>query len=247
MQIRRIRLTMAVALLFATILAPTTRADTVASLLGNFTINQYCGLQLANKSLELHYVVVFAQLPALRELHLADVNGDGVTSQAERDEYVGKLAPGIASNLHVTVDDLAVPLRLAHWTSSLPTEQGGFSLRLDAVFSGVLPVTDTNGVHKLEFENSNYQGRIGWQEIAVWPTHSMRIFNTDAYATSLTAGLTEALKELPVTGPLAETSVHLSFTGDALPAAARPIGPRPGSIATATRLGSHSVGGSDTA
>ena len=37
------------------------RADTVASLLGNFTINQYCGLTLSGKSAAVHCVVVFSQ------------------------------------------------------------------------------------------------------------------------------------------------------------------------------------------
>jgi nickel/cobalt transporter (NicO) family protein len=244
-QVRGVRLTIASALL-AAIFSPVTRADTVASLLGNFTINQYCGLQLSYKSLELHYVVVYGQLPALRELHLADVNGDGVTTQTERDEYVRRLAPEFASKLHVIVDGVAVPLRLTHWTSSLPTEQGGFSLRLDATFSGALPVTDMRRVHKLEFENWNYQGRIGWKEIAVQPIQSIRIFNTDAYATSLTAGLTEAVKVLPVTGPADETSAQMSFTDDSLPVGARPIQPRSGSMASSTRLGSR-VGSADTA
>jgi hypothetical protein len=44
------------------------RADTVASLLGNFTVNQYCGLALAGHSIEMHYVVVYGQLPARRRV-----------------------------------------------------------------------------------------------------------------------------------------------------------------------------------
>ena len=72
-------------------------ADTVASLLGNFTINQYCGLQLERDAAEVHYVVVFGQLPALSELHSADANGDGVTSQAERDAYVGQTRTGLGA------------------------------------------------------------------------------------------------------------------------------------------------------
>ena len=51
------------------------RADTVASLLGNFTINQYCGLQITDESVRVRNTVVFGQLPALRELHEADANG----------------------------------------------------------------------------------------------------------------------------------------------------------------------------
>src|ERR1700728_514011 len=90
------------------------RADTVASLLGNFTINQFCGLQLASHAVQVHYVVVFGQLPALRELHLADADGDGVTSQAERDAYIGKLAPSFAEGLALQVDGVKVPLRATH-------------------------------------------------------------------------------------------------------------------------------------
>ena len=82
------------------------RADTVASLLGNFTINQFCGLQLASTAVQVHYVVVFGQLPALRELHLADADGDGVTSQAERDAYIGKLAPDLSEGLALRVDEI---------------------------------------------------------------------------------------------------------------------------------------------
>ena len=125
------------ALLTALALAPlAVRADTVASLLGNFTVNQYCGLRLAADHVDVHYAVVFGQLPALRELHLADANGDGVTTQAERDAYVERLAPGLARDLRLVIDGSPVALRAQHWTSSLPTEQGGFSLRLDVDFAG---------------------------------------------------------------------------------------------------------------
>src|ERR1700683_4791310 len=113
-------------LLAALALAPlSARADTVASLLGNFTVNQYSGLTLSADAIDVHYAVVFGQLPALRELHLADADGDGVTTQAERDAYVERLAPSFAKELKVTVDGSPVPLHALHWTSSLPTEQGG--------------------------------------------------------------------------------------------------------------------------
>jgi nickel/cobalt exporter len=243
-----IRFSLAVAGALLAVLAafpPTARADTVASLLGNFTINQFCGLRLAHESLELHYVVVFGQLPALRELHVADVNNDGVTSQAERDDYVRKLAPEFARRLQVTVDGVSVPLRLVHWTSSLPTEQGGFSLRLDADFAGALP--PGSGIHTLELANGNYAGRIGWHEIAVVPSADFRLFDTDAYANSLTGGLSEALQALPATGPLDETTIHLSFTSGSLPTRARPIAPRPGTPVSAGTTAARGSSGTEAA
>jgi nickel/cobalt transporter (NicO) family protein len=204
------------------------RADTVASLLGNFTVNQYSGLKIAADAIDVHYAVVFGQLPALRELHLADANGDGVTTQAERDAYVARLAPGLAQELELTLDGSRVPLRAAYWSSSLPTEQGGFSLRLDVDFSAVLPHGAANAKHTLTFSNQNYPGQIGWNEIMVQAPPSITVFDTNAFSSSLTAGLTAAVQALPPAGPLAERSVHLSFVQGLAPAGAKVLQGRTG-------------------
>jgi nickel/cobalt transporter (NicO) family protein len=212
------------------------RADTVASLLGNFTINQYCGLRLANDAVNVHYAIVFGQLPALRELHLADADGDGVTSQAERDAYAQHLAPSFADQLKLTVDGVAILLRATRWTTSLPTEQGGFSLRLDVEFAGALPSTADASKHVLEFVNQNYAGRFGWQEIAVATAPSLGVFDTNAFSTSLTGGLTEAMKAMPARGPLAERAIHLTFVRGAVPTGAQALMPRPGTMPSANPL-----------
>ncbi|HWZ72220.1 MAG TPA: sulfite exporter TauE/SafE family protein [Casimicrobiaceae bacterium] len=217
--------------LFALAAAPIAgRADTVASLLGNFTINQYSGLRLGDDSVNVRYTVVFGQLPALRELHAADTDGDGVTSQAERDAYIKRLAPTFAEQLKITVDDVPVPLTVTYWTTSLPTEQGGFSLRLDVDFEGSLPPTAARRNHTLKFANQNYPGRFGWQEIVVQASPLIEVFATDAFSTSLTAGLTETLAAMPAAGPLNERSVSLSFAHGAAPAGAQLLQPRPGAV-----------------
>jgi nickel/cobalt exporter len=209
-------------------LALQSRADTVASLLGNFTINQFCGVNLSDESLTVHYAVVFGQLPALRELHLADANGDGVTSQAERDSYTQRLAPEFASKLIVLIDGVPVLLRRTRSTSSLPTEQGGFSLRLDTDFTAPLPPAVRSGEHQFNFTNQNFEGRFGWHEIAVQTSGSIHAFHTNAFATSLTAGLTQALRVLPASGPLDERAVHMTLTRGAVAAGSDLLGPRPG-------------------
>jgi len=219
------------------------RADTVASLLGNFTVNQYCGLRLSTAAVDVHYAVVFGQLPALRELHLADADGDGVTTQAERDAYIERLAPGFAEGLKLVVDGSPVSLHARHWTSSLPTEQGGFSLRLDVDFSGLLPAAPTDARHTLTFTNQNYSGQIGWNEITVQAPPSIAVFDTDAFSTSLTAGLTAAVRELPSTGPLAERSVHLSFVQGSAPPGAKVLPARAGTPPRAAPLGAQDSSG----
>lgn len=224
--IRKICVAAALSILVAA--SSASRADTVASLLGNFTINQYCGLRVAEDSLSVRYTVVFGQLPALRELHAADANGDGVTTQEERDAHVGRLAPSFADDLKVSVDGTPVPLKAVRWRTSLPTEQGGFSLRLDVDFSAALPPASASGEHSLRFVNQNYAGRFGWQEIVVEGAPSLKVYATNAYSSSLTADLTEALAAMPASGPLNERSVSLSFIRGVPPPGAVLLQARPG-------------------
>jgi ABC-type nickel/cobalt efflux system permease component RcnA len=219
------RLAYAAAPLIALFCAQPGQADTVASLLGNFTVNQYAGLTLGGRRLDVHYAVVLGQLPALRELHAADTNGDGVTTQAERDAYVERLAPQLAEALVLRVDGTRVPLRLVRWTTSLPVEQGGFSLRIDVDFAATPDWADARP-HALRFDNLNYPGQIGWHEIVVAPQPGLGAYAGNAFTTSLTGGLTQALQTLPAGGPLDERNVFLTVTSGPLPADAVPLAAR---------------------
>jgi ABC-type nickel/cobalt efflux system permease component RcnA len=206
----------------------TGRADTVASLLGNFTTNQFAGIKINKRHVRVHFVVVLGQLPALRELHVADTNGDGVTTEAERNAYVKRLAPSFAKKLKLSVDGERMPLHAVSWTSSLPSEAAGFSLRLDATFAGTLPANVQSGAHRLQFDNTNYAGRIGWHEIVVKPAAGISVYRTNAFSTSATQGLSVNPKTLPPGGPLDERAVHLTFIDGPLPADAKPLRSRPG-------------------
>ena len=199
----------------------------MASLLGNFTINQFSGVHVADDTLAVRYTVVFGQLPALRELHVADTNGDGVTSQAERDAYVERLGPSFANQLKLTVDGVATPLHVTRWTSSLPIEQGGFSLRLDVDLAAALP-TSRNEQHEVRLANENYPGRFGWQEMVVDASPSTKVFDTNAFSTSLTEDLTDAVATMPDGGPLNERTVHFTLTDGAIPPGATLIQARNG-------------------
>ncbi len=213
----------------AAVLPLLAHADTVASLLGNFTINQFSGLILQQDAVEVHYVVVYGQLPALSELHAADSNGDGVTSQQERDAHVGQLAQVFARSLDLRIDDAPVTLHPVRWSSSLPTETGGFSLRLDVYYRGSVPQAASSGARDFAYANHNYPGRIGWNEIALKAAPALAVFDTDAYANSLTGALADALTSLPATGALQERSVHAQWAAQAqAPAGARLLADRPG-------------------
>lgn len=218
-------------------LPPGVRADTVASLLGNFTINQYCGLKLSSGTVLLHYVVVYGQLPALGELHAADADGNGVTSQQERDDYVAKLAPRMADLLQLRVGGVLIPFHATGWSSSLPTEQGGFSLRVDVDFAAPLPAA-TDRAQSLQFANRNFAGRLGWHEIVVETAPGLSVFDSNAYSSSVTGALKEALQSLPASGPLDERTIQLRYTSGVLPPGATPLAPRSGKVVLAVSRGS---------
>ncbi len=194
---------------------PPARADTVASLLGNFTINQFCEIATYPDQMKIHFVVVFGQLPALRELHLADSNADGVTTPEERDAYLAQRVVEYARNLHLSVDGANIPLTVESLSSSLPSEQAGFSLRFDAEFVG--PVPAATNKRRVEFVNSNYEGRIGWHELQVTGQKGTSVFDGDAYVDSLTGGLSVNPKALPPDGPLDEREAHFSFVNGPIP------------------------------
>ena len=229
--------------------APTTgHTDTVASVLGNFTVNQYCGVELNAYEVVVHYTVLFGQLPALRELHLADADGDGVTTPAERNAYVARLAPTFADQVALVLDDAPIPLRAAYWTTSVSSEPGGaFSLRLDVDLWSALPASTANGFHTLRLTNQNFPNAFGWQEIVVDAAPPIGVFATDAFSTSLTSGLQEVVPVMPATGPLHERAVHLSFTRGTVPAGAQPLQPRPGTVSAASPAATQASGGTSGA
>lgn len=203
------------ALLTCLVCPSPTRADTVASLLGNFTINQFCELTTYPDQMKIHFVVVFGQLPALRELHLADSNADGVTTPEERDAYLAQRAEEYARNLHLSVDGASIPLTVERLWSSLPREQAGFSLRFDAEFVG--PMLAATSKRRVEFVNANYEGKIGWHELQVSGQKGTSVFDGDAYVDSSTGGLSVNPNALPPDGPLDEREAHFSFVSGPIP------------------------------
>ena len=226
--IRTVMCTRPLFVLLALALAWPAHADTVASLLGNFTVNQFAGLRVSERKIDIRYTVVLGQLPALRELHAADVDGDGVTTEAERDAYARRLAQEAAARFVITENGRPVSVLATSSTTSLPAEQGGFSLRVDIDLVAALTAS---GARAVDFRNDNFPRQFGWQEIAITSAPGIAIYDADAHSTSLTAGLTETPRELPASGPLSERTARFSFDAGAVPAGSVAIAPRAGMTA----------------
>ena len=96
---------------------------------------------------------------------------------------------------------------------------------------GDLPDLNTADVHKVEFENKNNAGRIGWNEIVVERVSGINIFNSTAFG----SGITDELKSYPgenLNARLDERKAEFSFTSSAIAADVKPLQNRDGHIST---------------
>ena len=83
--------------------------------LGNFSINQYVGLQLAHGALGVDYVLDLAEIPAVREREAIGYIGEYAASKCD------ELAPG----LRIAIDGTPVSLEaMSSFASFLPGQAG---------------------------------------------------------------------------------------------------------------------------
>ena len=122
--------------------------------LGNFSINQYVGLQLAHGALGVDYVLDLAEIPAVREREAIGDIGEYAASKCD------ELAPG----LRIAIDGTPVSLEaMSSFASFLPGQAGLETLRLECGYRGSL--AGAGGT--LTIDNDNYERRAGWNEITV--------------------------------------------------------------------------------
>ena len=134
--------------------------------LGNFTISRYSALTLRAAAVNVHYVIDMAEIPTFRERQAMDGDGDGAISAAEEAAWLATTVPDLAANLRLTVDGAPVALAAQSQTLTFPPGQGELpTLRLELQLSAALPPVTQGQARSLEYEDGNFAGRLGWQEV----------------------------------------------------------------------------------
>lgn len=132
--------------------------------LGNFSINRYSRITVADETVSVFYVVDRAEIPAFQNRANIDTDGDAGISSAEQSAYLEKLTPDLLENLALTFDGTPVDLTVAEQTLTFPEGQGGLlTERLEMTLIADRPA----GKGQLYFADSNFADRVGWQEIVV--------------------------------------------------------------------------------
>ena len=134
--------------------------------LGNFTISRYSALTLRAAAVDMLYIIDMAEIPTFQERQAMDADGDGTASAAEEDAWVEQTIADLAANLRLTVDGAAVALSPTSHALSFPPGQGNLeTLRLEISLSAALPAVDGDAPRALAYEDGNFAGRPGWQEV----------------------------------------------------------------------------------
>jgi nickel/cobalt transporter (NicO) family protein len=189
------------------VLALIPAAPAAAHPLGNFTINQYSRIDVGTGTATLHYVLDLAELPTVADRALADPDGNGTISDAERDAYLDAKLAEIVPGLHLASGARELPLELrSHSLALVPGQAGLETTRIEAEFRAALPASSG----ALSFRNDYAVDRLGWREIVV--THGPDIA-VDA-ADDLAPDLSDALRAYPddlLSSPLDERNVAVNY------------------------------------
>lgn len=134
--------------------------------LGNFTINQYAGLNVSPDGISIEYILDMAEIPAFQEIAFFDANGDGQPGLSEAAAYHPDKCASLRPDLGLGLDGRTVNLALTSSAIEFPAGAGGLStLRLTCKFQASLDSVADNA--RISFHNNAFPDRLGWNEIVV--------------------------------------------------------------------------------
>ncbi len=175
--------------------------------LGNFSINRYSHLLLQHDQILLHYVVDMAEIPTFQERSTIDVNGDGI-STAEQTAYLQQQVAALQVNLHLKVDGNSLPLAVHSQSLTFPAGQGGLdTLRLVVDFLAEIPAA---AAWSVQYEDGNYAGRLGWQEVVVQAGQGVTLLQSSVPDTSISQELRQYPQDL-LQSPLSVNAAQFQF------------------------------------
>jgi len=135
--------------------------------LGNFTINQYAGLQISHDAIVIDYVLDMAEIPAFQEITTFDANRNGQADATEAAGYHAEKCLSLRPDLNLFLNQKALDLTLAASAVKFPAGVGGLpTLRLSCEFRVAFDSASSTKP-ELSFVNNAFPDRLGWKEIVV--------------------------------------------------------------------------------
>jgi ABC-type nickel/cobalt efflux system permease component RcnA len=156
--------------------------------LGNFTVNRYSRLIIADNQIHLTYIVDMAEIPAHQERTRMDANGDGTVDQAEQDAYVTQRLATLPNQLSLQLNGVTQTWTPVQHELTFPAGQAGLpTLRLVTEWS--TPFDAQTALWQAEYQDMTYADHIGWQEVIVQSGDGARLQSSSVPTTDLSQEL----------------------------------------------------------
>ncbi|MEO7539416.1 MAG: hypothetical protein ABIV21_05275, partial [Pyrinomonadaceae bacterium] len=194
--------------------------------LGNFSINQFSHVETNGSKIKIRQALEMAEIPVFQAFGAIDTDLNGVLSPDELDAYTKKITAEYVANLRLVSDGEVIGLYVERSDAQTQNGEGNLpTLKVTWDLGGDLPSGRT--ISRVEFENTNYSDRIGWNEIVVTQGSGVTVYDSNVFG----SGLSDELRTYPkdsLSSPLNERSAAFSITTEALREGARPLQDRDG-------------------
>src|SRR5262245_6934574 len=158
--------------------------------LGNFSISHYTGIQIAQDSIELRYVLDMAEIPTFQELQ-----DTGLTPEVEHPRVQGYLAQKtevLKTGLLLEVNGQSLTLQVVSSEILFPPGAGGLpTLKLGVVYRTPLDPAQADTMYSLHYRDGNFPGRAGWQEIIARTSSDITLIRSSVPDTDRSRALTD--------------------------------------------------------
>lgn len=178
--------------------------------LGTFSINQFSRLLVLPDKAALHYIVDMAEIPTLQERGRIDRDQDGEVSDLEQQAYLERRSAELQQGFQFLVNGIraessvsAMDLVLIEGQGALPT------MRITLALDVALPGLTEGQLLQIEYRNSNFSERLGWQEVIARGAEGVVLTSSDVPEKDISNGL-EAYPQERLADPLTVRTATLT-------------------------------------
>ncbi len=189
--------------------------------LGNFTINHYSRIDVSATGIEVFRVLDMAEIPTVQERPRIDTNNDGTLDAAETEAWATAKIAELREGMTLRINGDATELRPTSHTLAFPEATAGLPItRLEVTYAASLPAGWQDSTPRVEFEDTNYAGKLGWREIVVRAGPGVELIESTAPSMDISSALT-AYPQNTLSSPLDIRTATATFkpgAGAPLPA-----------------------------
>lgn len=192
--------------------------------LGNFSINHYTSLRLAPQHIDVLYLIDMAEIPTFQEMQEAGIVPD--TAPPEVEPYLRQRVERFKDGLFLDVQGERLALHgVSQELRFFPGAGGLPTLKLGVLYRAVLPTLAADEPTVLHYQDRNFPGRAGWQEIIAVAEEGVVITHRSVPSTDRSQELTNYPTDLLQSPPQAleaqvrfrrdtPVSPHVASSGD---------------------------------